>query len=367
MQKSHFMKSKIPAFIFLTICLSFLASCKNAPIEPEQIYKPGRRDYDWKTDSLYMPMNVLQAIWGSSPDDVWAVGPGGDYDDKLQHYDGNKWTPYTIDGGSPCNGQALFGFSRNDVWMGGSDGIIAHFNGSKWTKAFQYGITSYTQMVQIMNIWGNRPDDIYACGSIIYKNNAWEPEAVRGLVLHYDGNKWTEVCKGEYNYQFLRIRTTQDKVFILGYSLEGKGGDLDKIAFYELSGNKLIELGNFLTGNVTFANFDLFGDTPLFWVGREVYRYKTGKIADMTGFSKFLSINEPNFYYNIFGRSEKDMFIVNTVTLSHYNGDDVRPLVVFPRTQIFLSGPMIFENDVFLMYYDYATKQNMVLHGKLKH
>ena len=74
--------------ILFTISLLSLTNCKENSINGDDNLEPGRRDYTWTVDTLNIPFTSLTRIWGSSPMDVWAIGPGGDADKTIYHFDG---------------------------------------------------------------------------------------------------------------------------------------------------------------------------------------------------------------------------------------------------------------------------------------
>lgn len=68
----------------------------------------------------------LEAIDGTGPDDVWAVGAG------FYHYDGKSWsdaTPPELRGGYF---KAICAVAKDDVWAVGVAGNYAHFDGTAW-------------------------------------------------------------------------------------------------------------------------------------------------------------------------------------------------------------------------------------------
>jgi hypothetical protein len=111
--------------------------------------------------------STFTSISGSFSTDVWAVGPAG-----VEHYDGTAWAPVTVPastgtpaavwvsslenawvvgaGGSVIESAgtsfvvlptgpkadltAVTGTSITDVWVGGVDGTLAHWDGSTWTE-----------------------------------------------------------------------------------------------------------------------------------------------------------------------------------------------------------------------------------------
>jgi hypothetical protein len=80
---------------------------------------------------------TVYGIWGTSEDDLWAVGGNVGSDAFAWRYDGTSWT--NVDGFPPvvANSQSLFkvwGSSPDDVWMVGTVGTILHFDGNRVTQ-----------------------------------------------------------------------------------------------------------------------------------------------------------------------------------------------------------------------------------------
>lgn len=71
----------------------------------------------------------LNSIWGSSPTDLWAVGELG----TILHFDGSAWSLTPAPGGSTVTLQVVRGSGPTDVWVGGNMGTIFRYNGSMWT------------------------------------------------------------------------------------------------------------------------------------------------------------------------------------------------------------------------------------------
>ncbi|MDP4197895.1 MAG: hypothetical protein Q8940_22835, partial [Bacteroidota bacterium] len=320
--------------ISLILILSAI-SCKNSVTGPAKVedVTPGRRDYTWTVDTLIMHFCSLNALWGSSPNDIWASGLGGGPPVWLLHYDGKKWTQYLKHGGLDCEGWSLFGFSQNDVWLGSQDGEIYHYNGIEWSKNFTYKLKEKYKDIYILSFYGDRPDDLYACGAIFYKSNVNETESQKGFILHYDGHSWSEVCKGEFNSQFLTIRKSNNKVFVLSLSIGLKSSAEDIITIFELNGNSLKKVYSNNRTELTWGNFDFFGDELRFWIGRDVFVYNYNDYLGKGNLKKRFSINEPNYNYYIFGRNDKDVFISEIGGLAHYNGTDTQYLLKYPVTQ----------------------------------
>ena len=63
----------------------------------------------------------VYGLWGSSANDVWAVGQFG----LIEHWDGSGWS--TVPSGKSENLKAVWGSSANDVWAVGD--VVFHWSG----------------------------------------------------------------------------------------------------------------------------------------------------------------------------------------------------------------------------------------------
>ncbi len=332
-------------------CLNF---CKRVPTLPEP--EPGPRNYMWEVDTLNMEMNYISSIWGASPSDIWTVGPGGTYQDRLWHFDGTNWSAYNKE---PilCLGNTLFGFRTDNVWMGGGGclvhgAVIWHYDGTKWSQHSEYDVKgSYS--VDINDIWGINKNNIYACGIFVLKDE--QTERIRGFVLHYDGQSWKEVVKADFPSQFHTVRSEGNKVYIFSSATEnGIRGDFE---IYEIKNRQLnkIYTGPRMTG---ISLYSLAGKV-YFVMGQDVCRYTNGS------FVKQFTIDFENFGNKIYGRHENDQFIRMTDGIVHYNGQNMEYLYTFPQLSISIKDVVLFERDIFFCCRSNLTIE-LIIHGKLK-
>jgi hypothetical protein len=104
--------------------------------------------HDWKLERAYFYwqgqpyVTQLYSIFAFAEDDIW-VGTGGPY-----HWDGHTWTTYNMNG--IFNGviNKFWGTSSSNLFIVGTNGSIAHFNGSSWRK-IESGTTT-----DINDVWG---------------------------------------------------------------------------------------------------------------------------------------------------------------------------------------------------------------------
>ena len=67
---------------------------------------------------------------------------------------------------------SIFGFNENDIFVGGAEGILLHYDGSQWSPMETGGRWTFK------DIWGSAPDNVYAV-------------VTDGRILHYDGKAWS--------------------------------------------------------------------------------------------------------------------------------------------------------------------------------
>lgn len=102
---------------------------------------------------------VLQAIWGSSAGDVWAVGDTG----TIRHIGagGTRWEIVS----SPTREalHAVWGAAPNDVWAVGDSGTILHWDGASWTPSVA-AFPMNRKRPHLYGVWGSGPNDVWIVG-----------------------------------------------------------------------------------------------------------------------------------------------------------------------------------------------------------
>lgn len=132
------------------------------------------RHYDGTTWSLLgtIPSALGQPmgkIWGASSSDLFVVGEMNQMRNSVFRYRDGSWKTYVLsqdDGGY----HGIWGSSASDVWVVGAlddVGRIEHFDGSSWEGTFPIGPGLY-------GVWGTSASNAYAVGS-------------SGTILHYSG------------------------------------------------------------------------------------------------------------------------------------------------------------------------------------
>jgi hypothetical protein len=193
----------------------------------------------------------VKALWGSSADDVWAVGSA------IFHFDGHAWTTsmkLADDASLVC------GTGAADVWVAGATAgatFVLHYDGHGWTRmpsssdGDPYAIWcsgpnqpwiagEYASLVRWdgaawvnvpspgdgwMTLGGSGPTDVWAAGD---------------RVFHYDGHAWAEQSVGDDAFAFTDGVSGQgsEDVWLVGES--GKR--------YHFNGKAWREVGDAMAG-----------------------------------------------------------------------------------------------------------------------
>jgi hypothetical protein len=121
---------------------------------------------NWRWRNPLPQGNPPRSVWGSGPNDVWAVGDAG----TILHWNGTAWTGVPSGTGNDLYG--VWGSGPNDVWAVGAGGTVLHWNGTAWTGVSS-GTTNY-----LRSVWGSGASDVWAVGDA-------------GTILHWNGTAWT--------------------------------------------------------------------------------------------------------------------------------------------------------------------------------
>ncbi|MCF7801013.1 MAG: hypothetical protein K9N34_03235 [Candidatus Marinimicrobia bacterium] len=97
----------------------------------------------WNAKPTYPTSGWINAIWGSSPEDVWFVGNGG----SIVHYDGSGFV--AINNLTDLDLVSITGSGSNNVWVsgnnlttGGINQILLHFDGQNWEQVLYNTVTN---------------------------------------------------------------------------------------------------------------------------------------------------------------------------------------------------------------------------------
>jgi hypothetical protein len=94
----------------------------------------------------------LNAVWGSSTSELWAVGSGGVILRRA-----GTWSP--VSSGTTATLHGVWGSAASDAWAVGDQATILHWNGSAWSKE-NAGISG----IALHGIWGSSTTDLWVVG-----------------------------------------------------------------------------------------------------------------------------------------------------------------------------------------------------------
>lgn len=334
--------------IFTFLIFIVFNSCGDNGIEPN--IEPGRRDYEWKEDTLNMGIEslTLTRIWANNPQDVWVLGFGTTAFVEIWHYNGEKWAnqnePKQLNIIQP---KAIHGFSSNDVWIGTGENQIWHYNGKSWNLFQTLSIVGYDR-ITIENIYGNSPNDVYAVGAA----SNYATSNYTGIILHFNGNKWEfkNIENRKINLSAICYEKNSNLFFLLGTNFDN-GNFLDKI--FTFDGLELKEISSSLDG----YGLGNAGDKVYINSNQKVYKYRDMKLIFWKDFY------ETNFMTNITGRSENDFINSAYNGIGHYNGSNYETIY---KTKLDINGISILEKDLFVITHDQATHKSIIIHGWLE-
>jgi hypothetical protein len=310
--------------------------------------QPGRRDYMWVVDTLNIPFTNLTQIWGNSPNDLWAIGPGGDLDKTIYRFNGTTWKNDGIS--RPISPKAIFGFSPNDIWLGGREGRIWHYVNA-WQQDTILSIPGYS-IIGFEYLWGDSHSSLIATG---YAADSLGKNQI-GIIWKYNGSNWERISIPNVPYSLVKIQhesISNQNYFVLGFKYEPLFDDT--LIVFEYNGSNLKPI---IAGSS--VGFEKIGAEIIFVSDRSLYKYSG------TNLMKFTDISENNFLGLILGRNIKDIFLGMENGIAHFNGSDIKYLINFDNPQIHLTGATIFVQDIIFLAYDFSSQVNLVFRGKLK-
>jgi len=175
---------------------------------PHDVYVVGHNErafgkmyrYDgkqWRPVDLVLGIGSLSAIYGFGPDNIFAVGsrifynptpPPNFLDSSLIiHYDGVRWREIKVDGGRELN--SVWGSAPNDLWIGGLDGALYHYNGVVVRRdSIPFVIPKQEPPWGIYSIAGNSSENVYLRLYAPFSNFA-----SRSYFLRFQDRQWVVV------------------------------------------------------------------------------------------------------------------------------------------------------------------------------
>ncbi len=131
---------------------------------------------DWQVALDASEIGYMMSGWGPGDGSFWVVG-GELENGVVLHYESREWTEIDLGFQVPLLNW-VHGTSANDVFVGGNDGTILHFDGVSWSRHFA-PIDD-----PVWGLWAVAPDDVWAVGG----DGVFGTEP---FVVHFDGQGWS--------------------------------------------------------------------------------------------------------------------------------------------------------------------------------
>lgn len=159
--------------------------------------------FAWREAFDTTDVGFISAVWGSSSDDVFAVG--GQLDQgEVYHFDGTDWQAMQVPEVPVLIW--VFGFGPDNVLAAGQNGGLIQYNGDTWQSV------DSTTTNDLWGIWGASEDDVWIVGGRVNTGPI--------VILHYDGQQWSNVdvpaLDRESTSLFKVWGTSADHIFAVG-------------------------------------------------------------------------------------------------------------------------------------------------------
>jgi len=357
------------ALIFIVITL-FSGCKKDSVVDTKPVKDP--RTYTWTADTLGYPgsyQTLMTDIWGSSANDVYVVGHcSRDNNGVMWHFDGNKWTNVVL---SPNNTSdwgaigmtSIYGFSSRDIYAGGDritgynpnppptfniSSLIIHYDGTSWKR-----VNTFHGRV-IDDIYGISSTDIWAGGD-------------QNTLYHYNGSSWIKdsvniTVPANYIFQISSISSFNSNYYAIANSYDNAGHSINYLL--KKTNDKWIVNDSTLigSGNEEFGwMLNKSKTNNLYSMGRGIYKYNG------TSWNHIFN-STPSFTGGMWGSSDDNIFIAGNATgvVFHFNGSDWKQIEQLNNPQADYYGVWTDGTEAFVVgnINDGVYMKTIVWHGK---
>jgi hypothetical protein len=308
----------------------------------------------------------LRQIWGSGPNDIWAVGGfTGGAEAAVVHWDGVAWT--AVQTGAPGSVLGVFSPNPDKVYLVGRGGMIHRRSGGQWAGETSRNLSSINGVAAVSD------GDVItaACGGL--KRNtgpggSWQtiyattdclekvwvtPGATQifavgnveatyprvGVIVRWDGTQWsrTEFPDVAYLHGVWGLDATH--VYAVGYGYDSNYGNQIP-HLYRWDGSTWTEMP---TGQPNGQLFGVWGTSPddLWVVGSMVLRW------DGETWTRQFVHEWMDGYTDVWGTGPDDVFLAGG-RVAHWNGAQwasIYPRLNYQGTGVWGTGP----NDVYVV------------------
>ncbi|KAA3660564.1 MAG: hypothetical protein DWQ10_06380 [Calditrichaeota bacterium] len=360
----------------LFVVVLLLITCNKSPTGTDDENRLRNADLSalqWTVDTLFTENSlntVMYTIWGASKNDVWVGGFNDNIYGIMWHYDGKKWTAWQNPGIPGLSIGEIWGFADDDIWAvgerrryanqgypGASDrmSLIMHYDGYEWKEIL---IPENDVRAGLSSIGGAGPNDMYAGGA-------------NGTLYHYDGSKW------KLDSLYLPVVPNDSNGTFISSISQGSAGDdiyllqnwrmnyavIPYPYLYKRENEKWV-LKDSSDYWYYFNNLWLSPEKNLYLTGSEVVSWTEG-----TGFSS-ISTQLPTYRSHGMAGWDDNMLVsgrdgpTENPQFFHFNGTDWVQIFALPQTGVTLSQLFFIDATVyFIVRTDYYPLKTLIYKG----
>lgn len=160
----------------------------------------------WQLAPIQGPTQTLWALQAFSPTDIWVGGTNG----YIGHFDGATWSTVT----SPAAGTLyiFWAISATDIWLVGQMCTLLHYQGTSWQSVVAQGCTGNKAL---NSIDGTAASNMWVTGE-------------QGTILAFNGTSWTDHSQSNLSYWSIDVTSSTDVLVVgtLGTTLRWNGSTL---------------------------------------------------------------------------------------------------------------------------------------------
>ena len=162
------------------------------------------------------PLGSASLAWGSGRDDIWVVTSfqvASKLPSLFLHWDGHSWSrDSSLDAqvAASMYVAGMWGTGPDDVWAvgeGASRGIAVHWDGTRWSAVTS---VSSADNMAFKSVWSSSPNDVWI------GTETTDPTALTsGGVLHWDGQSWSQPLSGATQMSFTVGGSGRDDIWAI--------------------------------------------------------------------------------------------------------------------------------------------------------
>jgi hypothetical protein len=135
-----------------------------------------RRSGAWKRVEVSPGWWTFSSVHGSGPDDVWVLGADGDGGSALLHCGSSGCVDQSLPSGIN-DAAAVWAAAPGDLWLVTRAGLVLRGDGQSWQTPYQVPSATFGAM------WGTAPDDLWLVGT--------------STLVHWDGASFQSYDAGQ--------------------------------------------------------------------------------------------------------------------------------------------------------------------------